>query len=487
ELDKTLAELAVKQEAKTAFDAGVAELDARLAAIQESSDALAAERQEKMKRTTNLKIELAKTEERVGFLNDLLKRLDDARLERGRRTAENERRVESLRERIRVAELTILNGTATLAGLYSAKETLVAAQKTASAERRRLEKIRDEATAVLQTNRDALEKRREEIRSKEIAAERLAQEIKTLEERIREDYGLDLADAKFRVEEENERRSSKIAGKNSANAADASDDAQNNGVDDEREIVVPRDASGARRRQKEIEELRKKLRDLGPVNLEAIETLETLKTRYATLFNQYNDLVSARKSIQKIIERVNGDCRRLFEETFEAVKIYFCNIFQKLFGGGRADLTLEDPSNPLESGVDVVARPPGKELKSLTLMSGGEKSLTCVALLLAIFQYRTSPICVLDEVDAALDEGNVNRFANALRDFIPTTQFLLVTHSKKTMSSAKSIYGVTMEDSGVSKILSVRFDDVGEDGEILIKEKTPVAQAPKIAPGTAAG
>ena len=233
--------------------------------------------------------------------------------------------------------------------------------------------------------------------------------------------------------------------------------------------------------------MRKQLRDLGPVNLEAIETLETLKTRYATLFNQYNDLVAARKSIQKIIERVNGDCRRLFEETFEAVKIYFCNIFQKLFGGGRADLTLEDPSNPLESGVDIVARPPGKELKSLTLMSGGEKSLTCVALLLAIFQYRTSPICVLDEVDAALDEGNVNRFANALRDFIPATQFLLVTHSKKTMSSAKSIYGVTMEDSGVSKILSVRFDDVGEDGEILIKEKTPVAQTPKIARGTAAG
>ena len=487
ELDKTLAELAVKQEAKAAFDAGVAELDARLAAIQESSDAVAAERQEKMKRTTNLKIELAKTEERVGFLNDLLKRLDDARLERGRRTAENERRVESLRERIRAAELTILNGTATLAGLYSAKETLSIAQKTANSERRRLATLRDEAALVVKTNRDALEKRREEIRSKEIAAERLAQEIKTLEERIREDYGLDLADAKFRVEEENERRSSKNAGKNSANVADVAADAQNNGVDDDREIVVPRDASGARRRQKEIEELRKKLRDLGPVNLEAIETLETLKTRYATLFNQYNDLVSARKSIQKIIERVNGDCRRLFEETFEAVKIYFCNIFQKLFGGGRADLTLEDPSNPLESGVDIVARPPGKELKSLTLMSGGEKSLTCVALLLAIFQYRTSPICVLDEVDAALDEGNVNRFANALRDFIPATQFLLVTHSKKTMSSAKSIYGVTMEDSGVSKILSVRFDDVGEDGEILIKEKTPVAQPPKIARGTAAG
>ena len=113
-------------------------------------------------------------------------------------------------------------------------------------------------------------------------------------------------------------------------------------------------------------------------------------------------------------------------------------------------------------------------------MSGGEKSLTCVALLLAIFRYRTSPVCILDEVDAALDEGNVNRFSNALLDFVPETQFLLVTHSKKTMSSAKAIYGVTMEDSGVSKILSVHFDDVGEDGEILIKAKPGAADRPRL-------
>ena len=106
--------------------------------------------------------------------------------------------------------------------------------------------------------------------------------------------------------------------------------------------------------------------------MEALETLETLKTRYTTLFNQYNDLVAARKSIQKIVERVNADCRKMFDETFDAVRGYFCTIFQKLFGGGRADLTLEDPSNPLESGVDVIARPPGKELKSLSLMSGAK-------------------------------------------------------------------------------------------------------------------
>lgn len=525
ELEKSTAEVAEKRAAKEAFDAEVATLEENLAKIQRESEALGAERQEKLKRTTNLKIELAKTEERVGFLNDRLKQLADACGDRRRRRGEYASRAAELRDRARRATLTILNGESALALLYSAKEELSAAQKIAVGERVRLERLRSKASFDVKSNRDALEKRREAIRTKEIAAERLAQEIKTLEERLKEDYGIDLSETEFRVEGDEKERG---AGKISANPASSPINAQNNDVEnrvssengadeektgadvrklerivkkggpngdgenaetnsevrnpnDEREIVVPKDAAGARRRKKEIEELRTKLQELGPVNLEAIETLENLKTRYATLFNQYNDLIAARKSIQRIIERVNGDCRRLFEETFEAVKIYFCNIFQKLFGGGKADLTLEDPSNPLESGVEIVARPPGKELKSLTLMSGGEKSLTCVALLLAIFQYRTSPICILDEVDAALDEGNVNRFANALRDFIPATQFLLVTHSKKTMSSSKSIYGVTMEDSGVSKILSVRFDDVGEDGEILIKAKTPTAEKPKIA------
>ncbi|MCF0235017.1 MAG: AAA family ATPase [Thermoguttaceae bacterium] len=276
---------------------------------------------------------------------------------------------------------------------------------------------------------------------------------------MREDCGIEPAEARVVEEPEKKKR---------GETNDEIQTAAENGESEET-FVLPKDAASARRRKKEIEELREKLQALGPVNLEAIETLEQLKSRYGALFTQYNDLIAARKSIQRIIERVNGDCRRLFEETFEAVRVYFCNIFQKLFGGGKADLTLENPNNPLEGGVEIAARPPGKELKSLTLMSGGEKSLTCVALLLAIFQYRSSPICVLDEVDAALDEGNVHRFAAALEEFVPTTQFLVVTHSKKTMTSAKTIYGVTMEDSGVSKILSVRFDEVGEDGRIMVK------------------
>ncbi len=464
ELQKTIEELNRCNEEKILFDKTVETIAKRLEERQQELDSCAAERQEKTKRTTHLKIELAKAEERIVFLTDRLRRLDEGREEQTRRVGEYESRVEELNERIAKAELCVLTCESSLAILYSCKEELSRRQNQIQLERTQLERARAKISFELKFQRDALEKKREKIRTKELSLERFSQEIKVLEERMKEDYGIDFKEATFRLEEKAnlERRLE----------TSNSDDEQNVSTelkDKTLELVAPVDALGVKRRKKEIDELRSKLQDLGSVNLEAIETLETLKTRYASLFNQYNDLTTARKSIQKIIERVNSDCKRLFEETFETVRGYFCNIFQKLFGGGRADLTLENPSDPLNSGVEIVARPPGKDLKSLTLMSGGEKSLTCVALLLAIFQYRVSPICILDEVDAALDEGNVGRFSSALLDFIPNTQFLLVTHSKKTMSSAKAIYGVTMEDSGVSKILSVHFDDVGEDGEILIR------------------
>lgn len=469
QLDKEASELAetLKQttERLTSLKAERDAFQRKLSALDESLDnatrlldAADKERQERTKRSTNLKIELAKAEERIVFLEDRLKRLSDSRAEQSRQASENENRVKTLDARAEQSELSVLTSESKIALLYAMKERLAEQVKTLRAERDSREKRRADALLTLEKHRAALEKRREAIRSQEIARERYVQELKTLEERLREDYGIDISSVEYRLE----------------NSPDAVKQEPRRGdSEDSTELVVPTDSKSAHARKKEIDDLRRQLQELGSVNLEAIETLETLRTRYTTLFNQYNDLIAARKSIQKIIERVNSDCKRLFDETFNAVRANFSEIFKKLFGGGKADLTLENPSNPLDSGVEIVARPPGKELRSLTLMSGGEKSLTCVALLLAIFKYRASPVCILDEVDAALDEANVHRFSNALQDFIPKTQFLIVTHSKKTMSTAKSIYGVTMEDSGVSKILSVHFDDVGEDGEILIRSKTP--------------
>ena len=458
ELEEATTRLATLEAERDAFNARLAALEEGIAGAIKRLDDVDRERQERTKRATNLKIELAKAEERILFLQDKLKRLADGRMEQTRLATENENRVKSLDERVEQARLAVLASESKIATLYAAKERLADQATTARRERNVLEKARTEKLCALEKNRAALEKRREAIRSQELARERYAQELKTIEERMREDYGIDVACVEYRLEDDPKDAQ--------ANALHASADAA-------LELVVPVDAKSARTRKKEIDELRRRLQELGSVNLEAIETLETLRARYTTLFNQYNDLVAARKSIQKIIERVNSDCRRLFEETFNAVRANFSVIFQKLFGGGKADLALTTPTNPLDSGVEIVARPPGKELRNLSLMSGGEKSLTCVALLLAIFQYRTSPVCILDEVDAALDEANVHRFANSLLDFAPRTQFLVVTHSKKTTTTAKSIYGVTMEDSGVSKILSVHFDDLGEDGEILLRPGAP--------------
>jgi chromosome segregation protein len=184
-----------------------------------------------------------------------------------------------------------------------------------------------------------------------------------------------------------------------------------------------------------------------------------LQSRAVSLQAQFDDLTTAKKSLEEIIGKINLDSRRLFIETFAVVRTHFQEVFRKLFGGGMADIVLEDENDVLESGIDIIARPPGKELRSISLMSGGEKTLTAVALLLAVFQTKPSPFCLLDEVDAALDEANIGRFTAVLREFSELSQFIVVTHSKKTMAAADTLYGITMQESGISKQVTIRFED----------------------------
>lgn len=216
----------------------------------------------------------------------------------------------------------------------------------------------------------------------------------------------------------------------------------------------------------EIATLREQVQKTGSVNMEALEELEELQTRYDELHGQYQDLTAAKDSLQRIIGRINADSRRLFLDTLEAIRQNFQKLYRKSFGGGTADLILEESDDPLEAGVEIVATPPGKPSFNNSLLSGGEKALTAVALLMAIFQYRPSPFCVLDEVDAPFDEANIGRFVTVLTEFLDQTKFVVVTHSKKTMTAANTLYGVTMQESGVSKQVSIRFEDVSEDGEI---------------------
>ncbi len=224
--------------------------------------------------------------------------------------------------------------------------------------------------------------------------------------------------------------------------------------------------SSARRSSRKLPALKRKISNIGAVNMEALHELDDLEARHESLHSQFQDLTQAKESLERIIHKINADSRRLFSETLEAIRTNFQQLYRKAFGGGKADIVLEEGVDILECGVDIVATPPGKPSFSNSLLSGGEKALTAVALLLAIFQYRPSPFCVLDEVDAPFDEANIGRFVDVLKDFLGWTKFVLVTHSKKTMTAATTLYGVTMQESGVSKQVSVRFEDVSEDGRI---------------------
>ncbi|GAX60104.1 ATPases [Candidatus Scalindua japonica] len=211
---------------------------------------------------------------------------------------------------------------------------------------------------------------------------------------------------------------------------------------------------------REIDELKSKVDKMGSVNLEAIHEQTELEERETHLANQVEDLQTSEKDLNDIINKINVTSRELFETTFHEIRNHFLELFRKLFGGGRADIVLEEGVDILDAGIDIIAQPPGKDLKSIMLFSGGEKVMTTIALLFAIFQSKPSPFCLLDEVDAALDENNITRFIQILKEFASESQFVVITHSKQTMTIADVIYGVTMEEAGVSKKISVKFEEV---------------------------
>jgi chromosome segregation protein len=211
----------------------------------------------------------------------------------------------------------------------------------------------------------------------------------------------------------------------------------------------------------EINELKGKISRLGNVNLDAILEQSQLEERQASLQGQLADIVDAKGQLEELIGKINEDSRQRFAESFAAVKAEFNEMFRRLFGGGKADLILENPDDILESGIEIIARPPGKEPQSMSLLSGGEKTMTAVALVMSIFKSKPSPFCILDEVDAALDEANTTRFAAIIQDFLSHSQFIVITHNKRTMSVANTLYGVTMQEQGVSKRVAVKFDTRG--------------------------
>ena len=234
------------------------------------------------------------------------------------------------------------------------------------------------------------------------------------------------------------------------------------------EAGVPLDEAGVAEAEQRYQDVRARIEALGPVNTQALEEFQEAQQRYDFLHTQRQDLLDSIRDTEKAIQELDAESRRRFKDAFEAVNEHFKGMFRVLFGGGQGEMRLTDETNLAESGIDILASPPGKKLQNVALLSGGEKSLTAMALLMAIFRYTPSPFCILDEVDAPLDEPNILRLTRLIKEMSRETQFIVITHAKRTMEAAQALYGVTMQEPGLSKLVSVRFDPAPEEKEVPV-------------------
>ncbi|MDA3962569.1 MAG: chromosome segregation protein SMC, partial [Planctomycetota bacterium] len=291
------------------------------------------------------------------------------------------------------------------------------------------EEERQEARA-LTTRQRGLERERQEL---ELKAAEIKTRLAGISERILDDYEMDIAEAFENYERPDD-----------LNLPDL---------------------------RRELASTEQELSRLGPVNLAAIDELMEVEARQEFLARQFTDLSEAKEKLTSIIDQINDTSRKMFKKTYREVRGNFQDLFRKLYGGGKADLVLQvDEQNPdiLEAGVEIIAQPPGKQPKSITLLSGGEKALTAIALLFAVYQTKPSPFCILDEVDAPLDESNTDVYCHMVKEFCTKSQFLVITHNKRTMQHADAIYGVTQQERGVSTKISVKLEDIdtSHDGEV---------------------
>ena len=209
--------------------------------------------------------------------------------------------------------------------------------------------------------------------------------------------------------------------------------------------------------QKRINDIKSEIRELGPVNVASIDEYVKTKERFDFMTVQRDDMEQAKEKLHKVIAEITQIMKRQFIEQFKLINTNFNLVFKELFNGGRADLIIVDSENVLESGIEIEVQPPGKKLQNMMLLSGGERAFTAIALLFAILRLRPTPFCILDEIEAALDDANVNRFAEYIRSFSDNTQFIMITHRKGTMEAADTLYGVTMQEHGVSSVVSMRM------------------------------
>jgi len=399
----------------------------RTAQIEELEAKYAEQKQQQqtlVNRLTDLKVALGQITEQSKALKQIILSLQSQMQENRTAAGTAREEIQNCGVQLAEAQRDILNCEAGVSGLYVEKEKHQEDGRLLHKEIERLVEERRQTEQLVRLRRAEKEETEQKINELKIELSQLEVKQQNLVERVQEQLQIDLARAYENYRDEK--------------------------VDWERI-------------KEEIAELRGKIERLGNVNIDAIDEQETLEKRHSFLSNQVQDLNSSRAQLQQLINRLNKKSRERFQQTFEEIRGHFQEIFRKLFGGGKADVILEDAEDILEAGIEVIARPPGKETRSISLLSGGEKSMTAIALLFAVFKAKPSPFCFLDEVDAALDEANNERFNMLLREFQKDSQFIIITHAKRTMSIADVMFGITMQVRGVSKKISVKFDEYEEE------------------------
>lgn len=484
-LDEELDTLTTRRQALVETrDEGTCRLDELEAGIQQAEQTLA-ERQrvleELEQRRVAVNVELSRTEERLASLTDSRTRVTEELRQRTLQQAEAARRNQAAVEQQQDLQLRELNVSAEIAELCVVIDRIADGIGERARQRTVLRTHRTDAQQAVTDMQEQCRQQESRHHQLDLQLRGIVHELKSAADRIREEYQIEVEDAvargasalaiwlhhdaAVRNDDGDDTTPSSASASASAVAAGGSDGLP---LFDDATAAVLRDPEHyepiREQIEQQVERLRRRLRNIGHVSADSIDSLTELESRFNRLKAQLTDLESARDALRDIVRRINVESRRMFLESFESVRGHFRDLFRKLFGGGEADLILEDPEEVLECAIDVVARPPGKELRSISLLSGGEKTLTAVALLLSIFRSRPSPYCILDEVDAALDDANIGRFVSVLRDFQQSTQFILITHRKPTMAVTDVLYGVTMEESGISRRLSLRFDDVDDQG-----------------------
>lgn len=410
--DQTLISLAIKIDQ---LDSEIKNLSEQKKTQQTSKDSLVTE-------VTNLKVEMAEKKEQVRAQQEKVSRLNKEFEETKEKLDIAKRDVEFLDDEMS----TDSSGEHKLDGLVREKE--IENERTIKLiQERRQErlsvntKLEDRERELKEWKRQ-LKQKTELLKDEEVRITRLDVELETRLNHLSEDYSLTFEAAKDRY-------------------------------------LLP---ASPEETKKQVKLTKMAIEELGTVNLGAIDEYDRVSQRYSFLTEQRDDLIKAKETLHQVINEMDEEMIKRFETTFLNIQSHFGGVFRELFGGGRADLVLTEPGDMLNTGIDIVAQPPGKKLQNLGLLSGGERALTAIALLFAILKVRPVPFCVLDEVEAALDEANVHRFASYLNQFSKETQFIVITHRKGTMEEADVLYGVTMQESGVSKLVSVRLEDSKE-------------------------